>query len=189
MWSTLEVESGEVRKWDQRLEFKLQIYLRVERAFDVARRNETFFDCTSMHDSTYARPTIALVELDHVQLFTLGHRNASFTCGCKTNEIQFWKSLKPSSHFQLTVKWIKRFASSERLDWFRVVIHVVVDVLIVGATLARTRKRWVWCAEAAFGTRWTAAWRRKENWRLSFEGKLSKVNSKTSQKKKRLWAW
>lgn len=57
-------------------------YLRIKRAFDVACRNEAFFHRTTDSDSTNTRPTVTLVELNHMQLFTFCHWDASFTCRC-----------------------------------------------------------------------------------------------------------
>lgn len=109
-------------------------YLRVKRALNVARRNEAFLHHASGHHAANARPAIALVELDHVKLLVLGHRDAAFTGGCwkakSSSLLQIFQSVK------LTIEWIKRFACSERLDRLGVVIHVLVDVLVIRASLA-----------------------------------------------------
>lgn len=68
------------------------------------------------------------------------------------------KSTNPfkTSH-QLTIERVQRLARSERLQRVRLVVHLVVDGLVVGAALAGTRQRRVRCAEATLGTSGTAA--------------------------------
>lgn len=61
-----------------------------------------------------------------------------------------------TSH-QLTIERVQRLARSERLQRVRLVVHLVVDGLVVGAALAGTRQRRVRRAEATLGTSGTAA--------------------------------
>lgn len=83
-----------------------------------------------------------------------------------------------------TVERIQSFACAQRLYRLGVIVHIVVDVLVIGAALARSRQRRVRRAETAFGTRRTAAWR--------IERKMESINKdhaggRGTQKKEKIW--
>lgn len=58
-----------------------------------------------------------------------------------------------------TVERIQSFACAQRLYRLGVIVHVVVDVLVIGAALSRPGQRRVRRAETALGTRRATAWR------------------------------
>lgn len=58
-------------------------YLRVKRAFDVACWDEPFLHQISRRHAAHSRPTVPLIELDHMKLFALSHWDAALTCCCE----------------------------------------------------------------------------------------------------------